>query len=177
MLHVISSNPFIEFIDIVGYLAPFILFFTSICILRSKSYLFIYYIIGFGLNILLNILLKSIIQQPRPKEDIKLINIAKNNGKRISYDVYGMPSAHAQLCFYSLIYIYLVFKNWNWTIFFYTIISLSTLYQRVKYKNHTLPQVLVGAFVGALFSYLIFFTSKKNIGGKWLKKKEEYALN
>ena len=109
MLHVISSNPIIEFVDIVGYLAPFILFFTSICLLRTKSYFFVYYIIGFGLNILLNILLKGIIQQPRPKEDIKLINISKNNGKRISYDVYGMPSAHAQLSFYSLVFIYLVY--------------------------------------------------------------------
>lgn len=177
MLHVISSNPIIEFIDIVGYLAPYILFFTSICLLSTKSYFFVYYIIGFGLNILLNIILKGIIQQPRPKEDIKLINISKNNGKRISYDVYGMPSAHAQLSFYSLIFIYLVFKSWNWTIFFYIIISISTLFQRVKYKNHTIPQVLVGALVGAIFSYFIFYTCKKNIGGKWLKKKEEYALN
>jgi len=176
MMQVITSNPFIEFLDIIGYLGPFILLFTSICLLWSKSYFFIYYIIGFGLNILLNILLKGIIQQPRPKEDIKLINIAKNNGKRISYDVYGMPSGHAQLCFYSVVFIYLVFKSWNWTIFYFAI-SLLTLFQRVKYKNHTIPQVLVGAVVGAAFSYFIFYTSKKNIGGKWIKKKEEYALN
>ena len=176
MLNVIPSNPVMEFLDIVGYLAPYILFLISICLLWSKSYFFIYYIIGFGLNILLNILLKGIIQQPRPKEDIKLINIAKNNGKRISYDVYGMPSAHAQLCFFSLGYIYLVFKSWNWTVVYF-IISLSTLFQRVKYKNHTIHQVLVGAIVGVLFSYFIFYISKRNIGGKYLKKREEYALN
>lgn len=171
-----SSNPLIEFLDIIGFLAPSILFFISICLLWKKSYFFIYYIIGFGLNILLNILLKGLIQQPRPKEDIQLIQIAKNNGKRISYDVYGMPSGHSQLCFYSLIFIYLVFKSWTWTIF-YLVISLTTLFQRVKYKNHTILQVLVGALVGAIFSYFIFHVSKRNIGGKWIKKKEEYALN
>ena len=176
MLHVISSNPLIEFIDIVGFFAPSILFFISLFLLWSKSYFLIYYIIGFGLNILLNILLKGLIQQPRPKEDIKLINISKNNGKRISYDVYGMPSGHAQLCFYSLGFIYLVFNNWNWTIFYF-IISLITLFQRVKYKNHTIHQVLVGAIVGALFSYFIFYISKRNISGKWTNKKDDYALN
>lgn len=176
MFNFVSSHFFINILDIVGLFAPSILFLLSLMLLWTKSYFFIYYVIGFGLNMLLNLLLKGIIQQPRPSEDKQLINIAKNNGKRISYDVYGMPSGHAQLCFYSLCFVYLVFHNWKWFLIYF-LISLTTLFQRVKYKNHTVFQVLVGSIIGAIFSYFIFYISKRNIGGKWIKKKEEFALN
>jgi len=171
-----EMNTFVLWIDYIGFLAPYILFFLSIFLLLHKTYYLTYYFIGFGINILLNLILKGIIQQPRPNEDAKLINIAKNNGKRISFDVYGMPSGHAQMSLYSTIFIYLVFKNTNLTIF-YLLISLLTFYQRVKYKNHTTSQVFVGALIGSIFSFFVFMVTKKNISGKWIKKKEDGALN
>jgi hypothetical protein len=110
------------------------------------------------------------------REDIKLINIAKNNGKNISYDVYGMQSGHAQLSLYSTIFIYLVFNNIYLTLI-YLIISLFTLNHRVKFKKHTVLQVFIGSFIGIIVSYFIYEMTKKNISGKWIKKKDDYALN
>ena len=165
-----------KLLDVIGYFAPNILFILSCYLLWSKPFLLIYYFIGFFINILLNIILKVIFKQPRPSEDIKLFNIAINNGKRMKYDVYGMPSGHAQTSFYSVIFIYLVFKN-NYLSLFYLILSLLTLYQRVKYKNHTFSQVVVGSIVGLLVGYIIFYLSTKKITGKLRSKKDDNALN
>jgi membrane-associated phospholipid phosphatase len=173
----IQENNFIEkIIDFIGFLAPHLLFIISILLLWNKKYYLVYYIVGYGFNIVLNLILKGIIRQPRPSEDIKLINISKNNGKRISYDKFGMPSGHAQLSFFSVVFIYLVFKNIPLTIF-YIIISLFSLHQRVKYKNHTLLQVIIGTLVGAFVGFAIYMLTKRNVGGKWIAKKEDNALN
>jgi membrane-associated phospholipid phosphatase len=169
-------DSFIKLIDVIGYLAPNILFIMSCYLLWSKPFLLIYYFIGFFINILLNITLKTILKQPRPSEDIKIFNTALNNGKRMSFDVYGMPSGHAETSFYSVIFIYLVFKN-NYLTIFYFIISLLTLYQRVKYKNHTFNQVIVGSIIGSFFAYFIYYISIKAKTGKLNLKKDDYALN
>lgn len=171
-----NSNPIIEIIDFLGLFAPYLLFVFSCILLWYKPFYLVYYIIGYGFNILLNIILKITIQDIRPSEDPKLINIAKNNGKNISYDVYGMPSGHAQLSFYSTVFIYLVFKNIYLTLFYF-VISLLTLHHRVQNKKHTVLQVFIGSFVGITVSYFIYEMTKKNISGKWNKKKDDYALN
>jgi len=165
-----------KLLDVIGYLTPNILFIISCYLLWSKPFLLVYYFVGFFLNVILNVILKVTFKQPRPSEDIRLFNIAINNGKRMKYDVYGMPSGHAQTSFYSLVFIYLVFKNIPLTIF-YIIISLLSLNQRVKYKNHTLLQVLIGTLVGSFFGFAIYMLTKKNVGGKWIAKKEDNALN
>lgn len=169
-------DSFIKLIDLIGYLAPNILFILSCYLLWNKQFLLTYYFIGFFINMLLNIVLKSILKQPRPSEDIKLFNTALNNGKRMNFDVYGMPSGHAQTSFYSVVFIYLVFKN-NYLTLFYFILSTLTLYQRVKYKNHTFNQVIVGSVVGSFFAYFIYHISNKAKIGKLNLKKDDYALN
>lgn len=165
-----------SWIDFIGFLAPHFLFILSTVLLWSKKNYLIYYIIGYGFNILLNLILKGIIREPRPSEDIKLINISQNNGKHISFDKFGMPSGHAQRCFFTIAFIYLVFKNIPLTIF-YILISLIPLHQRVKYKNHTVFQVIIGTLVGAFVGVLVYFLTKKNVGGKWIAKKDDNALN
>ena len=165
-----------KLLDVIGYLTPNVLFIISCYLLWSKPFLLVYYFVGFFLNVILNVILKVTFKQPRPSEDIRLFNIAINNGKRMKYDVYGMPSGHAQTSFYSLVFIYLVFKN-NYLTLFYFILSLLTLYQRVKYKNHTLNQVIVGSIVGSMVGYLIFYLSTKKITGKLKLKKDDNALS
>lgn len=176
VINVIQENTFIEIIDFIGFLAPHILLILSILLLWNKKFYLIYFILGYGFNIVLNLILKGIIRQPRPSEDIKLINISKNNGKRISFDKFGMPSGHAQLSFFCVVFIYLVLKNIPLTIF-YIIVSILSLQQRVKYKNHTLIQVIVGTLVGAFVGFAVYMLTKKNVGGKWTAKKDDNALN
>jgi membrane-associated phospholipid phosphatase len=148
---------------VLGNIILFIFFFLSIYLLFDKTRLLFLFIICYFLNIIINLILKGLIQQPRPNEDhrlfnLELLNIQRSKTKEymISYNRYGMPSQHAQLAFYSTIYIYFALKNNIWTIF-YSLLALFTLYQRVLYNYHTLFQVIVGSIIGGVFSFLLHY--------------------
>jgi len=83
-------------IDYVGYLGLFILLIATILLLKNKTTLLTYYIIGYFLNCGLNIILKGLFQQPRPNEDLRIFNACRAQGKRFGFDVYGMPAGHGQ---------------------------------------------------------------------------------
>ena len=141
-----------KLVDTIGVLGPCILFFLTILLLHKKYTFFsLIYVIGFVLNILLNFFLKLTIREPRPIGNKSVF------GKGISknyIDKFGMPSGHAQEVFYSTVFIYFVLQNWKITLF-YLAISLVTIYQRWKYKNHTINQLIVGGMVGSLMGYLM----------------------
>jgi len=153
----------------IGEYGPVILFFISLILLWSKESLFFYYVIGFFINLILNIFLKMVFQQPRPSVDIKLFESIKNNRKLnnkniLLFDMFGMPSGHTQTCFFSVIFIFLSLKKYN-ILFGYLLISTLTMYQRVKYNYHTILQVFFGAIIGCLLGYVIYYISQKNIKG------------
>jgi membrane-associated phospholipid phosphatase len=170
-------NP-LYILDLIGYYGPVILFVSSIFLLYKKSNYLSAYIIGIILSCFSNLVLKEIIKQPRPKGSIHILNSTENNNhKRIfSSDIYGMPSGHAQHVFFSTFFIYFVFLNTNITLV-YIVISLLTLTQRIKYKNHTVLQVIVGGVIGAFIAYYMYMYGNKNIVGKLLPKKEDNAIN
>lgn len=159
-------------LDYVGYFAPVILFFSSILFLFNKKTYLAYYITGTILNVGINIILKIIIKDPRPDQDVNLFQILMNNGQRVTFNRFGMPSGHAQMASFSLIYIYLVTKNMTITNF-YLIVFILTLYQRIKYNNHTKSQLLVGTITGLSVGYLCYYLSNKNIMGKIKEKKDD----
>lgn len=164
----------------IGKNGPFILFLYSLYLLWSKEKLFFYYSIGFFINLLLNLFLKGVFKQPRPSEDIKLFELALSRGKRIlykdgmPYDMFGMPSGHAQSCFYSTVFIFLSLQKNNIS-FFYLIIAFLTIYQRVIYKHHTTLQVIVGAIIGILTGYLCYYFSQQNLKGNIREKLDDNA--
>jgi membrane-associated phospholipid phosphatase len=163
-----------KIIDIIGYFGPQILILLTIFLLFNKYTLLQIYLIGFVINSFLNFVLKGIIKQPRPSEDKHVFNVWLNNGMkgdRLWFDRFGMPSGHAQSVFYSTFFIIFALQNTNINIL-YLIISLNTLYQRVKYKNHTVLQVIVGAIVGTIIGSLLYYYSQKILQGK-LKEKED----
>lgn len=161
-------------ISFIGFISPFILMINSIYLLWNKHNLIVYYVIGLFFNSLLNYVLKGIIKQPRPLENEKLINLALNNGRLFSYDIYGMPSGHAQSALYSTIFIWLVFKNKN-ILILYLLLTLLTIYNRINTQSHTMLQVIVGAIIGALFGYFIFYIATKKIKGKFKPKEDDNA--
>jgi len=165
-----------NFFDYLGYFGPNILLVLSIFLLWTKTYrsYLSYYLIGYLLNILLNYVLKGLIQQPRPARDSKLIEMALKNGKRFGYDIYGMPSGHSQGVFYSTAFIYLALRNPSITLLF-LLLSINTMIQRVNYKNHTIPQVIMGAIIGSLFAYLIYIYTKEILQGNLKAKKDDYG--
>ena len=174
-----------EYMDIItnliyeiGNYGPFILFFISLFLLYKKQNLLSYYVVGIFINTIINLILKVTLQQPRPSEDPKLFNLALKKGKYffsnniIPLDIFGMPSGHAQSCVFSTTFIFLTTKKINLFII-YILLSLLTIYQRVKYNYHTLFQVIVGSIVGFLFGYLFYYFSQENLKGLIREKKDD----
>lgn len=170
-------------IFVVGQYSYFILIISTLTILYNKHTLYYYYIFGVIINSILNITLKLLIKEPRPQQ-LKKTNLTKtlthnnethNDTSHAPHDtplyatlthfnIYGMPSGHAQFAFFSTVYIWLAFKNIKLSLFYFAV-SLITLYQRVKYNMHTIFQVAVGSLIGSLMGVLTFAFFKKKIVG------------
>ena len=164
----------------IGTFGPLILIFLSIFLLWNNDNLFFYYIIGVFLNAILNLILKGLLQQPRPSEDIKQFNLALSNGKRfifkngIPHDIFGMPSGHSQSALFSTVFIYLALRKNN-ILYIYLISSLITMSQRVIYNYHTILQVFIGGAVGAVFSYFVYQIARQKIIGHITEKLDDFA--
>ena len=161
-------------VDYIGYLGPFILLITTVLLLKNKATLLTFYIIGYALNVGLNVILKGLFQQPRPSEDLRIFNASIAQGKRLGFDVYGMPSGHAQGAFYSVGFIFFALGNPIIAAIYLTI-ALNTAFQRVKYKNHTIMQVICGGIIGTIVGSIFYFFSSKKITGLLKYKKDDNA--
>ena len=152
----------------------YILIVISLFLLRNNNTLLYYYIIGVSLSELINMLLKILIKEDRPKNDKsnddksnddksndeKSIDGKSNDDKDelLSSNIqkYGMPSVS-----FSTMFIYLSLHNIYLTSIF-IIISFIAVFQRVYLKFHTLKQVIVGILVGSFLSYLFYKLAVKN---------------
>ena len=174
-------NSFIKFLLEIGEYGPIILLIITCYFLWNKSNMLFYYVIGFFINSILNIILKGIIQQPRPLEDKTQFNAAIKNGKHfifkdtgIPFDIFGMPSGHAQSCLYSTGFIFLTLKRTN-ILFFYLFISIITIYQRIHDNLHNIIQIFVGAIIGLLFSYGVYYFANQKTKGLIREKKDDFG--
>ncbi len=173
-------NMILELFNDVGAMGPLILIFLSMYLLWDKSNLFFYYIIGVFIDAILNLVLKGMIQQPRPSEDPKTFNLALTHGKRfifkngLPYDIFGMPSGHTQSVLFSTVFIYLSLRKTNW-LYVYLLISAMTMIHRVLFKHHTVFQVIIGAFVGICFGYFVYFLAKEKLKGRITAKKDDFG--
>jgi membrane-associated phospholipid phosphatase len=171
---------FLNILNDIGKNTPVILFFYSFFLLWSKENFLIYYCFGYLLCILSNLFLKSIIQQPRPnihdqsilEQAIKQIDLPIVK-QLFLYNVYGMPSGHAQISLYSALYVWLVLKKpvYMWI---YFILICITLCQRVIKQRHTVLQVIVGAIIGALFGWGFFYIAREKLVGPLTIKKDDF---
>lgn len=158
--------------------APLFLVFVTFILLWNKPKLSIFYLIGLLLNSILNIILKGIFQQARPSDDPKLLKIALKNGTQtifkngVPYNIFGMPSGHSQSSFYSAFFILFALKN-KYIFTVYLFFSLLISFQRVYYNHHTVFQVFVGAIIGSIFAYFIYYMAQQKIMGKLLPRKED----
>lgn len=164
----------------IGDLGPTTLIGVSVYLLWDKSNLLFYYTFGIFLNTIINIILKCIIQQPRPNIDSNKFNLLLINFKQSIFkngipDIFGMPSGHTQSVIFSTIFIFLSLKKTN-ILFFYLIISLITMWQRVNYNFHTINQVIVGFVIGTVFAYFMFYMGKKNKIGVISEKRDDNAI-
>ncbi len=164
----------------IGENGPILLLFTTIFLLRNKHNLLFYYILFFIISIFLNMILKGIIQQPRPSIDTKTFNLMMKNKERyvhkhgIPYDIFGMPSGHSQSVLLSTIFIYLSLHDIKIAMF-YLFITLVTLTQRVIDNHHTILQVIFGSIIGSLLGYAAYKMAQSNVQGKKTAKKDDYG--
>ena len=161
-------------LNYLGLYAPLILFVVSIFLLRNmKTYLY-FFVIGFGLNNVLNIILKILIKEPRPTKDQRAIEIGIINGAYINFDKFGMPSGHAQNCTYCLSFITLVLNDPIITIL-YLILTIISIIQRYLNYRHTILQLLVGSLIGIGFGYQMYIYTNKSIKGNIKMRKDDNA--
>ena len=151
-----------KIIDHIGYNGPIILIGLSAFFLRNKRKMLFIYCLGSLVNFVITIVLKMIIKQPRPSDDNLDLEWTHQDHKRTKTDMYGMPSGHAQMVFFSTIFIFCVLRDYYLLILFLTT-SLITVKQRFDYKNHTVEQLLVGAILGIIIGYLFCEFGKKYV--------------
>ena len=158
--------------DYVGLYAPIILFILSLFLLRNMTTYLQFFVFGFILNNILNIILKLSIKEPRPTNDQKAIKIGVVNGAHIGFDKFGMPSEHAQNCSYCVSFITMALNN-PFVTFLFLLISIISLFQRYLYHNHTFFQLIIGSIVGSSFGYLTYIIGNKYITGNIKMKMDE----
>jgi len=163
----------------IGIQGPVILIMFSIFLLKNKDNLLFYYLVGLFCNVILNLLLKVIIKSPRPDEDMEKFELAVKNLSKtfkdgVPFNIFGMPSGHTQNALFSTVFIYLAFRSKN-ILFFYLLVSLITLCQRVISRDHTLSQVIVGSFIGAFVAYYAYYLAQEKLKGKIRERKDDYG--
>ena len=146
-------------LDKIGFYGIFILFFINIVYLRKQQGYFWFYLIFIFVNEYLNRVLKLIIREDRPQG---YDNVLEVNNVYTGAHVYGMPSGHSQSAFFSTAYLWFVTGSVPLLLFELFICAL-TVYQRWKYKKHTILQLTVGGIVGILFANSVYYLVKKRI--------------
>lgn len=115
---------------------------------------FVTFIIVFVLSGWVNhAVLKDYINDPRPLDSAPFLS-SEYFKKRVN----GMPSGHAQQTAFSLTFSYLLtgrrfYESW--------ILFLITILQRYIFKNHTIPQLLVGSVLGFAIAHLTVYLLTK----------------
>jgi len=163
--------------ELGGY-GPIILVFLSWYLLFDHRNLFFYFNVGLFANSVLNIILKGIIQQPRPMFDSKKIKLMASHAKDfffqngIPFDIYGMPSGHAQTAFFITLFLYLSLKHRN-LLYLCILFSLLICYQRVTFGYHSILQVIVGSIIGSFIGYIFYQLAREKIKGRIRERKDD----
>ena len=143
-------------IDYIGFLGPIILIGISYIYMFifkfNKKLLFTELI---QLNAFINFILKRIIKQPRPT---KQSGISIPFLKKFKYNDYGMPSGHAQMAAFVTTFFILHAEKYREILsLLFILITITTLYQRYKYKAHYISQIFVGTVLGISIALIGFF--------------------
>jgi membrane-associated phospholipid phosphatase len=163
-----------------GEYGPIALILLSWYLLWVHKKLFFYYTIGIFINAILNIILKGLIQEPRPLFDAVKVKLATTRAKSyfyqngIPFQLFGMPSGHAQASFFTTTFIYLSLKSPSLLVF-YLAYSLFICYQRVKMDHHSISQVIAGSIVGSLFGYLMYKVARNKFKGRIREKPDDFG--
>ena len=144
----VFSN-YMDFIWAIGYFGEYFTFIITCALIYNQYIYFIVFLIMTVVNRYFNTFIKNKIRQSRPENPIKFLDSDTFSKKK-----FGMPSGHTQSAFFNICYAYLLTTYFCPWIFLLLIIGAIIIAERLKYKNHTLVQLLGGALVGALVAYI-----------------------
>jgi len=173
---IISLIPLIP--DYIGLYAPRILALISLFLLRNKFNYLTIYAAGYCFSFILNVLLKLLLKEPRPKKTKRVLEIAIASDYGVDYEYeyekFGMPSGHAQSCAYSLAFITLVLNDPLISSIYLFITGLALL-QRYKYLDHSILQLVAGFIVGVSTGYMFYFIGNRYIKGNIKMRPDDCA--
>jgi membrane-associated phospholipid phosphatase len=157
-----TNNIPIKILDGIGFYAPYILFFIIIIYGWNRKVYLSGYVIFFVANTFLNRLLKLTFREPRPS-DYQIYDTYFE--KTTNGEEFGMPSGHAQSAAFSITFLYLLTRSIPLLI---TTIFIAALcvYQRWKYRRHTIKQLVSGLFTGSIFGSISYYLITKYLKTK-----------
>lgn len=139
------------FLDGLGFYGPIVILFIILYVLRKQSKYMVVYVIAVFANNFFNKFLKSLFLEERPKNPIPFSKYETYK----NIETYGMPSGHSSAIGFSIIYLLLVKSQSMW-LPVCTFIGILTMYQRVKYRRHTVEQVCLGAITGGICGWIVY---------------------
>lgn len=171
-------NKILAYMGVYGPLINLIIYIiVEIFNILNDDISLIYFIMSLFLQVLgviVNGILKKLINQPRPKgkKDIDKYEKLLNKGSL------GMPAGHAQM--HSSIITLAYYSNFPFYIISLMILFLIiSLFQRFKFKKHTISQLFFGLVVGFILThgYWFFILKPLQIKFKNKKLKDKELLN
>jgi membrane-associated phospholipid phosphatase len=174
-----SSSSLIWYMDLLGFYGFFVIMLVVLAHIHSHVWELVCFVVGMGGSIVSNKWLKSVIRDPRPTHPVPLrlpswgwwggvegvegVDVTDATWYQGS-ETYGYPSGHAQLALYALTFLGGVLWShrlglgggWGWWWYVYVMcifVACVTLYQRWKYRRHTVEQLWVGAVLGILWGW------------------------
>jgi membrane-associated phospholipid phosphatase len=165
----------LQILNYLGVYAPILLIIGSVFLLYPKQTYFIVFLGGLVLNNIINLLLKMAIQEPRPGNDSKAIEMGVVHGVRFGPDKYGMPSGHAQNCTFCLFYLMNTFPSNPWISMTTIIITFISIFQRFVQHNHTIMQLFVGALLGAAIGFQMHSYANQLLQGDLSMRRDDDA--
>lgn len=153
-----TNTSLILLLDTIGFYGPLIVIICIVIALyKLPKYMWVF-VLGIISNGLVNKYLKSIFLEDRPLHPIPFSKYEKYSG----IEKYGMPSGHSAAIGFSIIYLLVVKPNSTWLPVCIAI-GILTLYQRWKYRRHTVEQIAIGFITGGLFGWIVYEVATKCI--------------
>jgi len=146
----------VNILDFIGFNGPLILSGIACVLMFKKTGVLLTYFIFLGLGLFLSKIVKQFIKEPRP--DRPLAYFTNESQLYSNEEMFGMPSSHATLAAFSVAYFYLVLGKWTNPVFIVSLIIYGlTLYQRWKYRRHTVAQLITGTILGLTVAAIGYF--------------------
>lgn len=164
-----DASGIIWYMDLLGFYGFFVIMAVVFAHIHSRVWELTCFVAGIALSVALNKGLKYMIRDPRPTHPIPLRLPSWSSGSHSDANLYqgsetfGYPSGHAQLAFYALTFFGLVVLHrpsvWSWWWYMFVLcffVACITLFQRWKYRRHTVEQLFAGTVLGVLLGWGAF---------------------